>query len=87
MAVNDARHRGQRRLRARDEVRALQAMTACVDDYNIFALECCLVEGEVLRAEVRGVVLGARRAADQIDQTVHSGGGEGGNQEGALKKK
>jgi hypothetical protein len=71
MAVHNTRHRTQRRFRARDEVGTVQAMAAMVDDDQVFALERRLIEAEVLRAEVRGVVLSARRATYEIDKPVH----------------
>jgi hypothetical protein len=52
---------------------ALQAKATRVDDDNIFALESSAIEGEAVRAKVRSVVFSAWGAADQIDETVHSG--------------
>ena len=72
VAVYDAGHGRERAVGARHEMRTLQTMAAGVDDDGVFALERRVIQGEVLGTEVCGVVVGSRRAADEVDKAIHS---------------
>ena len=72
VAVHDTWHGGERGLRAWDKMRALQALAPAIDDDGVFAFERRVIEGEILGAEVCGVVLGSRRPADKVNEAIHA---------------
>ena len=53
-------------------MRALQALAPAIDDDGVFAFERRVIEGEILGAEVCGVVLGSRRPADKVNEAIHA---------------
>ena len=60
VAVYDAGHGGERAVGARHEMRTLQTLAAGVDDDGVFAFERRVIESEVLRAKVCGVIPSCR---------------------------